>query len=792
MKKIIFFVFLFIILTTSFILFSQDNCRTIELFKPKYSFKSEHIKTCFSVYNFKQNIKNIVRNYPFLYNLGKKLFSPPIKRNTYVTKLSSTKIDKIQEFDEDIPFIQGLINKENTNLSVSKAYTEESILEYKNWHRSHGGNWNTKYDHENFINHNNISKLKLIWEYSSINNNNFDQVEKLEKDNNTFQEKKWKGNIELNPIFINNKLIFVTADWKIVAIDLKSKKPLWQIQSILQPSRRGILALYDEKINLEVLYINIGSRVYKINTEDGKKIKEFGENGSVEAFSKVAPMIYNERLVIVSPYHVQMFDSVNGKLIDRISVHPKGKNFNEGRVWAGVALDKNKGIVFINTGNPGPALYGVHRRGKNKRSSSVVAVDLNKKKVLWDFQETIHDLWDLDIASPPILHNLRINNKIYEVVISLSKTGNTLILERNSGKPIFDITYKRAPKSTVPNEIASPYQIKLAKPEPFSKIEYSLSDIDKLSEAKQKQIKKKLRNAKYGWYETPSFLEDLIMYGTFGGAEWTGGALDPVNQHLYIPVNNVPFKVRPYMQSSELNTSFPKKIKDFHNIYIKKCSSCHGKIRNGVNIQKGEKQIKFIPSLVGFFTLPNGDKKFSQKNLVLKHANLNLRNDEIIKLKKLFDWWDNEIIKNNKIWVKAYAMGWSQFLTDDDLPATNPPWGYIAKLDLVSGNILWKTPVGYLKKNGEKIKIGTPIFGGLALNSSGILFATGTDDNLAYAIDAKTGKEIWSYQMDAAGSAPPIIFNYNGKQYVSFLSTGGMYHNYKEKASSIYTFGIVE
>jgi quinoprotein glucose dehydrogenase len=44
--------------------------------------------------------------------------------------------------------------------------------------------------------------------------------------------------------------------------------------------------------------------------------------------------------------------------------------------------------------------------------------------------------------------------------------------------------------------------------------------------------------------------------------------------------------------------------------------------------------------------------------------------------------------------------------------------------------------------------------------------------------------------MEAAGSAPPIIINYNGKQYVSFVSTGGFYYNYKEKSSSIYTFAI--
>ena len=60
---------------------------------------------------------------------------------------------------------------------------------------------------------------------------------------------------------------------EIVAIDLNSKKPLWQIQSVTQPSRRGMLASYDEKINLEVLYIPIGVRVYKLIPKMVKKSK---------------------------------------------------------------------------------------------------------------------------------------------------------------------------------------------------------------------------------------------------------------------------------------------------------------------------------------------------------------------------------------------------------------------------------------------------------------------------------------------------------------------------------------
>jgi len=56
------------------------------------------------------------------------------------------------------------------------------------------------------------------------------------------------------------------------------------------------------------------------------------------------------------------------------------------------------------------------------------------------------------MASPPILTDLKINGKILEVVIATTKTGNVLIFERKSGKPLFDINYSRAPSSSVPGE----------------------------------------------------------------------------------------------------------------------------------------------------------------------------------------------------------------------------------------------------------------------------------------------------------------------------------------------------
>ena len=92
--------------------------------------------------------------------------------------------------------------------------------------------------------------------------------------------------------------------------------------------------------------------------------------------------------------------------------------------------------------------------------------------------------------------------------------------------------------------------------------------------------------------------------------------------------------------------------------------------------------------------------------------------------------------------------------------------------------------------NGKNTKIGTMSFAGMALNGAGILFSTGTEDLKAYAFDSKTGEELWSYKMNATGSAPPTIFESNGKQYVSFLATGGTWHLNSQKGSTLYTFSI--
>lgn len=790
MKKKFSITLIFLIIISTFAFYNlaiSSNCKKHSILKIVQSISDlglNQLSQCYSKKIVLSNTKKILSSNETIYQIARKFRRNYIKSNfkydnVFDNKsLEYVKEQIIKEQNLEKPFIKGVVDN-NVNSFDKSLIKIENNKEFSSWSRSHGGYENTHYDSNDFINKKNVRNLKLKWVYTSINDKEMD--------------KKWLQGIQSNPIFFDNKIIAVNPDWTIVALDPLKGNLIWKINTIHPPSGRGMVAEYDEKLNKNFLYIHIGSSLYKFDLKNGKKVKNFGSNGRINDFSKTAPMIYKDKL-ITGIASLNIFNKNSGKLLKKIKFHPK-RNFQGGVSWGGVAMDKKRGIVYVTTGNPRPGSYGVNRPGSNENSCSIIAFDINNEKIKWSFQETAHDLWDYDIASPPIISDLVIGNKIYETVIAVTKVGNTLIFERNTGEPIYDITYKEAPKSKMSGEYASKYQIFLKKPERFSKIEFNPKDFNFISSDEKDKYQKKMKDIIYGWYEPPAFGKDLLLYGVHGGAQWPGAALDPINQDLYIPVNNDPWVIRPQILSREIKTSFPKNLKKIHSEYISLCSSCHGNRRNGKNKDYKEPDFKYIPGLVGIYKYPELNYKLSSIETVKAyHENLDISQKQLDDIKKLFRWWDNELDKKKEIKIEADAPAWSLLRNEDGNPPTNPPWGYIAKLNLVSGKIMWKSPIGSAEVAGEMKKVGTISFGGIAMNKAGVIFFNGTEDKKAYAIDSETGKEIWSYQMEGAGTAPPIIFNLDGKQYVSFVSTGGFYLNYKreklKKSAKIYTFTV--
>ena len=88
----------------------------------------------------------------------------------------------------------------------------------------------------------------------------------------------------------------------------------------------------------------------------------------------------------------------------------------------------------------------------------MVALRADTGARVWHFQTVHHDLWDYDVASPPILFDWRKDGRTVAAVGVASKTGHLFVLDRETGRPLIPVEERAVPKSDVPGEEASPTQ----------------------------------------------------------------------------------------------------------------------------------------------------------------------------------------------------------------------------------------------------------------------------------------------------------------------------------------------
>lgn len=86
--------------------------------------------------------------------------------------------------------------------------------------------------------------------------------------------------------------------------------------------------------------------------------------------------------------------------------------------------------------------------------------------------------------------------------------------------------------------------------------------------------------------------------------------------------------------------------------------------------------------------------------------------------------------------------------------------GVMRAIDPVAGKIVWEH------------KNYAPLWGGVLTTAGGLTFY-GTPEGFLKALDAKTGKEVWSFQTGSGIVAPPITWEEDGEQYIAVTSGWG-------------------
>ena len=624
--------------------------------------------------------------------------------------------------------------------------------------------------------------------------------------------------VQSSPIFCNDKLFLGGLD-TIMAVNPSDGSLIWKLQLDTFSLSRGITI--DE--DCSKIYRGTDEGMLQIDANSGKIIYIF--NGIV---SRQAPIIHRGNIFIASKENgVSSFNLESKKSNWKT---PFEKNGYKARVWSGFSMDPITGLIFVVTGSSG-GVTGWWRNAPNLETS-VIALDEVTGEIVWIFQQIEHDIWDLDLVGNPIILDLNVNQKIERSVVALTKTGDVILLNVKNGQPIHEnsFQYIAVPQSDIPREQTAAFQKKFFKPEPYSGTVIDLeNDFSHLNKENLEYVQNKLRFSKSQFFLPPSVNHDIVLNGIHGGAEWFGGAIDfsSTNPSLIVPYNRDPWIIRAFYtdkfsrlidviaekiiafrkdpsENKEIkpawipwdrgtqkaeklaekiysNTPFMPKNKS----YITECSSCHGISRKGFYETEGEGDL-YYPPLVGSTLGGKRDFVMNFEQVMSLHNSMdipyNISQNKHAEIFNSFDRYDNFLKKFNLLSSRGY---WQSLLDKDGYPATKPPWGGLAKIDLVTGMKLWDIPFGQrVDLNNNVVAKGDKVFGGVLTTSSGLIFATGNPDGSAYAYNSN-GEKVWETQLPSAGSAPPMTYTYQNCQYVVFVATGGRYLEYKENSDAV-------
>jgi quinoprotein glucose dehydrogenase len=567
---------------------------------------------------------------------------------------------------------------------------------------------------------------------------------------------------EVQPLLIGGVMYISTPasprdpDFKstVTALEPETGKVIWQYISPRRIHGRG-LAYWpgDGRVGPRLYFATDQGYLMALDMQTGKLASGFGKDGEVDVYvGVVSPEVGESRrntFTIPNPVAVyrnllisgarpgeaappqprgdiRAWDAVSGQLVWTFHVIPQPgepnhedwpgetwKNRSGCNVWSTMTVDEARGTVFASTGDANRPVPG-----RNLYCNSLLALDAATGKLKWYHQLVHHDIWDLDMPTPPVLVDVRRNNRTVPAVFLTGKMNYVWIFDRATGEPLYGMEERPVAQGIDPNDGTWPTQPFPMKPGPIGRVRVTRGDINTMTPEIEQHcsalwVKYEMFDNDLYWRPSTRGAQVGFPSGV-GGANWGPPSYNPQLGYVFVNLHNT-------------------------GRFVPKVTAAGTAAGDGDDDEGGGRGR-------GAGAAPSSGAPAGR---------------------------GSNTGAANRTGVFSYRLP-----SGEEVPCYAGPYGELVAVDVNNGEIAWKSTLGinpFLAELGEVgVKSGARNLGGSIATASNLVFIGATNDRMFRAFDARAGKELWATELPASAHSTPVTFmGKDGKQYVVVAASGG-------------------